>query len=274
MNLKYLGTAAAEGIPALFCKCENCEKARRLGEYRSRAQALIDQRLLIDFGPDTFMHTALYNLDLGKIKNILITHAHSDHVAPDEIRMFQAGYSHPSEGVLKIYCTPAAKKRFSAVLQSHNIGEDLVSLVPVSPFVTFRVSDYTVTPLKAAHAAGTDPVFYVISDKEKTLMYCHDTSFFPEETWDYLQNNPFHADYVSLDCTEGTRQKKSGSHMTLQMNIEVRQRLLQMGIADKSTVFCTNHFSHNGIGVLPSEMKEIAADNGFISSFDGMEVEI
>ena len=31
MKLTYLGTAAAEGIPALFCECEACRRARALG---------------------------------------------------------------------------------------------------------------------------------------------------------------------------------------------------------------------------------------------------
>ena len=31
MKLKYLGTAAAEGIPALFCRCEMCAYARKAG---------------------------------------------------------------------------------------------------------------------------------------------------------------------------------------------------------------------------------------------------
>lgn len=29
MKLQYLGTAAAEGIPALFCSCPVCTAARR-----------------------------------------------------------------------------------------------------------------------------------------------------------------------------------------------------------------------------------------------------
>ena len=28
MKIHYLGTAAAEGWPALFCDCENCRRAR------------------------------------------------------------------------------------------------------------------------------------------------------------------------------------------------------------------------------------------------------
>ena len=31
MKIKYLGTAAAEAIPALFCTCDVCRKARKVG---------------------------------------------------------------------------------------------------------------------------------------------------------------------------------------------------------------------------------------------------
>ena len=32
MKFKYLGTAAAEGFPAVFCDCEYCKEARKRGE--------------------------------------------------------------------------------------------------------------------------------------------------------------------------------------------------------------------------------------------------
>jgi len=31
MKVKILGTAAAEGWPALFCRCPACQRARKLG---------------------------------------------------------------------------------------------------------------------------------------------------------------------------------------------------------------------------------------------------
>lgn len=55
MKIKYLGTAAAEGIPAIFCHCEICKHAREHGgkNIRTRAQALIDDKIMLDLGPDT-----------------------------------------------------------------------------------------------------------------------------------------------------------------------------------------------------------------------------
>ena len=55
MRIKYLGTTAYEGVPSLFCECKNCKLARIKGgrNIRTRCQSLINNDLLIDFGPDT-----------------------------------------------------------------------------------------------------------------------------------------------------------------------------------------------------------------------------
>ena len=44
MKIKYLGTAAYEGVPALFCRCEVCRGSRAAGgrNVRSRQQAILD----------------------------------------------------------------------------------------------------------------------------------------------------------------------------------------------------------------------------------------
>ena len=43
MKLKYLGTAAAEGQPGIFCRCALCLEASRRGgkDIRTRSQALV-----------------------------------------------------------------------------------------------------------------------------------------------------------------------------------------------------------------------------------------
>ena len=87
MRIRYLGTAAAEGWPALFCRCEACRKAASLGgkNIRTRAQAVIDDRILMDLGPDTYLHMLHQGLDLPAIHTLLVTHAHQDHWYPLEL---------------------------------------------------------------------------------------------------------------------------------------------------------------------------------------------
>ena len=88
MKIKYLGTGAAEGIPALFCHCDICNYARKMKgkNIRTRAQLLIDNELLIDFGPDTLMHSIQYDIELANILYCLITHTHDDHLYVDDLR--------------------------------------------------------------------------------------------------------------------------------------------------------------------------------------------
>ena len=48
MQFQYLGTAAAEGWPAVFCRCKYCLEAQRLGgkNIRTRSQAIVNDDLL------------------------------------------------------------------------------------------------------------------------------------------------------------------------------------------------------------------------------------
>ena len=81
MKLKYYGTGGGGGIPEIFCDCRVCRHARKVGgkEIRTRSQAVIDGKISIDFPVDTYLHTAFYGLDMRRVKNIVITHAHYDH---------------------------------------------------------------------------------------------------------------------------------------------------------------------------------------------------
>ena len=95
MKLQYLGTAAAEGIPSLFCRCDKCLKARERGgrEIRTRSQAIVNDCLLIDFPSDTYSHCSEYGIDLSKVNNCLITHVHGDHTFPWEFYNIRKGRS-------------------------------------------------------------------------------------------------------------------------------------------------------------------------------------
>ena len=75
MKIAYLGTGAAEGIPAIFCSCPYCSGVRLRGgkEIRSRSQILIDGELSVEFPPDAFYHAAA-GARLNEIKYVLVTH--------------------------------------------------------------------------------------------------------------------------------------------------------------------------------------------------------
>ena len=274
MKIRYLGTAAAEGFPGLFCACENCKKAWRLGgrNIRSRSQAIVDDSLLIDFPADTFMHTVRYGIDLTSISHCLITHSHMDHLHSDDFENIHKGFSWPPKdwGGFHVY----GNREVSAILEpiAAQSDGDLIS-IPVDPFVPFQAGAYTVTALKALHGTQ-DPYIYIISDGKSTLLYAHDTDIFPAETWDYLKACGVKFDLVSMDCTEGSQEALPyQGHMCLGSNRRCREMLLEIGAADKNTKFVLNHFSHNGLQACYDDFVPIAEADGFLVSYDGMEEE-
>lgn len=275
MKIKYLGTAAAEGMPASFCDCDLCRRCRseRGKNIRTRSQALIDDRLLIDFPADTYMHVLYQGLELHKIDHCLITHSHFDHLYPGELRMRASEYAHGVSPFMTFYTTgPGYDRIVDGIKGTKTETDDRVHLVKIEEnFLPFEVDGYRVTPLKANHGVQIDAVFYCIERDGKSLLYAHDTGYFPEETWAYLANSGIHFDAVSLDCTM-YRHKTRDNHMGLPCCIDVRDRLKEIGVADERTVFVLNHFSHNNAD-LHDEMEAVGAKEGFLVSYDGMELE-
>lgn len=278
MKIKYFGTAAAEGMPALFCHCEHCEYARRNGgkDVRTRSQSLIDDSLLIDFPADTYMHVFTYGLPLHKIHHCLITHAHSDHLYPADFCMRGRSFAKLGEDTqpLNVYGSEFVRAAIErnidlAKLESGNF----VKFHVLMPFETYNIDGYSVTPMLALHDPNAGPYIYIIQKGGKSMLYGNDTGIFPEETWEYLSSNPVRFDYVSLDCCNGAGTINYDVHMNLERNLTVRDRLKELGCADSNTVFCSNHFSHNAKVVLYRDLIEATKNCGFLVSYDGMEVE-
>lgn len=277
MKLQYLGTAAAEGIPAIFCECDNCRKSRRAGgkSIRTRSQALIDDSLLIDFPADTYMHFLKYDLPLTKIRNCLITHAHSDHLYADELHMRKKGFSHIRENFpLTFFSDEAGFMKINEVKEKNNIADDDILIKKIKLYEMFDVDSHKIVALRAAHDVNSSPVVYLIERDGKTIFYSNDTSEYPEESMEYLKNLKKPINLISIDCTEACGSATYVGHMTLNRCIELREKLLDIGAADNNSIFILNHFSHNGENVVYDEFLKIANENNFEVAYDGMIIEI
>ena len=147
MEIQYWGTAAAEGIPAVFCDCAVCAESRRLGgrNIRTRSQAIIDGTLLIDFPADTYTHALAYDTSLAKIHSCLITHNHFDHLYAPELENRKDGFCHTTEGALTFYGTGPACRDIERVICAMNMqAQDRVRIQEIEAFVPFNVQGYTV----------------------------------------------------------------------------------------------------------------------------------
>lgn len=280
MKYKYYGTAAYEGIPALWCDCDVCERARKFGgkNIMSRSQQTIDDKILIDFSADTFMH-ALAGLPLTRIHTCLITHDHSDHLYPSDMLARLGVYAHlRDETPLTVYATSAGAEHAERVLKKE-IGDgeqDRIRIKEIEAYHRFVAEGYAITPLKANHDPKSDPVIYLIEKEGKCVFQANDTGYFPEETWDYLEKNPVHIDFVTFDNTATSifaDNNQMDGHMNFSTVINVRNRLHNMGLIDAGTICAVSHFSHNGLCGY-DELIEIGRKEGLIVAYDGLEIEV
>lgn len=283
MKLTYLGTAAAEGLPALFCDCETCRRARIEGGHsiRTRSGALIDDSLKLDFGPDTYLQMLTRGLDLPSVKSLLITHTHQDHMDTDELTLRHPPFAHPeSVPCMTVY----GNGRVGRLLETH-LNEQL-QFTQLRAFSPVRIDDYTVTALEAVHClsqGGEYPVifegrqyfrseeafFYLIEKDGRSLLYAHDTDEFTPADMEYLAGRAL--DFISLDCTNSSLKCTYVGHMGTEDNLRMRDKLLACGAAGAHTVFAANHFSHNGYISEQQLQQELP---GFLIAYDGMSVEI
>ncbi len=279
MKFQYLGTAAAEGIPAFWCQCEVCRKSRMAGgrALRTRSQARINEDLLLDFPQDTYAHILTHGIDMAEVHHCLVTHTHSDHLFPKNLSLLWDGFSHMEKGYhITFYGSDKVCAQLCTAVEGKldEAGNGRCDLREVKAFDTFSAGRYTVTALPAIHAPASGPLFYQISDGDKTILYAHDTHFFGEDVWEYWKETKPYFDFVSLDCTNSCLPLTYVGHMGFAENIQVKERMLAEGLADANTVFVCNHFSHNGIHTVYEEFVPVAAEKGFLTSYDGMTMEI
>ena len=273
MKLSYFGTAAAEGMPAIFCNCPVCQEARALGgkNIRTRSQALINDDLLLDFPADTYFHFLMNGVEGDKIKYLLITHSHPDHFYPEQLELRKSPFGHAMRSEnLELYCGEGAFEKLKTALVAPS-----VICSKLTAYQPQQVGTYTVIPLPANHHYGDGAFIYIIKDAEgTTLLYAHDTGFFYEEVLQYIEKEGFRFDCISYDCTNvNIRVSDKGGHMGLDNISRLHDRLVKMGAVDENTVEIINHFSHNA-NPLQHVLEENVKDYGWLVAYDGMKTEI
>jgi len=276
MKIKFLGTGAAEGIPAIFCECDICEEAKRLGgkNIRTRSQALIDGKILIDFPPDSFYHMIEHQVNLSNIQYLLITHEHSDHLYLGDLEMRKKPFAHfkTYEKPLTVFAHGESYRIIKEYVEKHKLAETRRVLVQeIQPNIWFNIEDYEIMPLRANHPSAKTPVMYLIKHKDKVMLYAHDTSYFLDESFSILTDNNIVLDLISLDCTSALLKNYRGTHMSLDVNLALLEHLRELRIITYKTTVVVNHFSHNGLANYDT-LVEVTKPYGIIVSYDGLEV--
>ena len=272
MKLLFLGTAAAEGIPALWCECELCRAAARNGghDLRRRCTYLLDDDTLIDFGPDIFWQCTAFGIDLAKIRRIIVTHPHEDHLNPRDLAWRRSGYSKVTKPV-KLFGGSMVMKR---ILQENGMEFSRIGVEPrqLAHGEAVADGDLEILPLNANQSPGLSPFIYVISRGGKKLLIGHDSGNFPEETWRDLKG--IRLDAAVLEATMGNLYPDAEKyHLGIHATVRVRDRLREIGCIGNATPVYVTHFSHNG-GLSHRQLEEFFLPRDITVAWDGLRCEI
>ena len=269
MKVTFLGTGASEGIPSMYCKCGVCENARKVGgkEVRFRMGMLVNRDLMIDFSPDSLYNSIRYGIDFSKLKGILITHTHSDHLDLESIEpriRLEEDVDVPS---WNIYATGAACK-----LLKDKKSLEALCLNRVYLKVPFNVGDYKITPLDANHIINEDSATYLIEKDGKTYLHLCDTGEIDSSVYEYLHKNGVKVDLAVVDCTYGLIEKEYCGHLNLNQVVKLCDNFKRLGVFGEQTQTYLTHVCHWGGSHENLEKK--ASEYGLKVAYDGLEVQI
>lgn len=285
-KIQVLGSAAAEGIPAIFCNCDTCQAAWRNGgkDFRLRTSYQLGEFVRIDFGPDAMAQEMRYQLHSENLRHIIVTHSHEDHFETSLFAYRKSCFSKVKpDNVLNIYGGAGVVRKIN--LFAWQIGKNTgfhgdfscwqMKVHELNPFEPMELPDVdmTIYPLKANHMAQIsteEPMIYVIRWGAKYLMIANDTGYFCDEDWEFLSKMNIKLSAVLNDCT-GCFFNNRNNHMSGQYVLDTKTRLEELGLVDANTRYFVNHFSHNGHGT-HAQLEEYYNPHGIGVGYDGLEI--
>ncbi len=199
MDIIFLGTGGAWGVPELNCDCLICKEMRKNNEKRERTALLFSNKtsLLIDCGPD--IRSQLSRNGLKAIDAVLISHEHGDHyMGMDELFAYKRNVARDLFRPIPVYLTSKSweiiRLRFEYLEQMGVIKTNIME-----PNKWFKQGEFDIFPFKTEHgdfAKGS--VGFAIKTKNRigkeiSLVYTSDFMDIPEPTPEIV-----HPDYLII----------------------------------------------------------------------------
>jgi phosphoribosyl 1,2-cyclic phosphate phosphodiesterase len=227
MELIFLGTGGAWGVPELNCDCLICREMRRKGEKRDRTSLLLrnETALLVDCGPDARSQLSRHSIDA--IDGVLITHEHSDHyIGLDELFAYKRNLPRGAFRPIPVYLT---SKSHEVIRNRFDYLEDMevIRVSTIEPGRWFGVNEFQVLPFDTYHGpfAQGSVGFLVkvkgISGEDVRIVYTSDFSDIPDLPADLLQ--PDYLVIQSFWLNEPVENRPH--HMSFQKAIHFIERL-------------------------------------------------
>jgi phosphoribosyl 1,2-cyclic phosphate phosphodiesterase len=227
MDLTFLGTGGAWGIPELNCDCLVCKEHRQNGERRERTSLLLtgETTLLIDCGPDA--KSQLSRNNVHRIDAVLISHEHGDHyMGLDELFAYKRNSPRSAFIPIPVYLTD---KSWEVVSPRFEYLENMkvIKTHKIEPGKWVRQDEFEIFPFKTEHGSfAKGSVGFVIKFKNQhgvdiRLLYTSDFMGLPD-----IPSELIRPDYLVIQSFWLNEPRHNRpNHMSFQRAIQFIERL-------------------------------------------------
>lgn len=284
----FFGTGAAELFPNPYCDCAVCQRARATNALpRKRSAFQLNDRVMLDFGPDVLAASQMYNAPLDRLQDIFITHTHEDHFSIQNIEALTMANFRSGNFPIRLHISQKGMAWLERYIEAvRPIGlrgiEKLIEmgrlvLCPVEPYAWHEAAGMKLFAIESNHKAneGEQAINYVFDLGEGgRLMYALDTGLYSQANLEALRG--MQVDMLIMEGTMGNVQVgRDGGHMNAEHFVEQVKNLVEVGaLKADARIFATHinqvqSFSHE-------EYQRYLTQNSpyhIVVARDGMRVE-
>jgi phosphoribosyl 1,2-cyclic phosphate phosphodiesterase len=254
VKIVFLGTSAGWPLPRLGCKCGICQ-SRDPKDQRLRPVVLVNDNILIDAGPDIYHQLNKFRIEPSKIKALILTHGHYDHI----LGFYDLTHIYNLQTPPRLFAT---QEVFNALKLLHRFPIKPFKPEIISPKETIDIDGIKIAlyPVRHNHS-----ITYAVKLKErKIFIYIPDLKRIPKN-----ERREFRG--VQVLVVDGSSLSKKGQ-TRIHESIEEGLRLTK----DLKPKAC--YFTH--IGHITGTHKQLESfvqregGSHFHIAFDGLELEI
>ena len=274
-SFTLLGTSSCEGIPAPFCRCPLCTKARRDGgkDRRRRFSVLVDGHIMVDFGPDAAWQFCEFKVDETKIDTICVTHSHVDHFDALDL-IWRDGYDVPAINLIANDAVKQSLYKLSGEIGSKKVPEK-INLIKPTPGIPVESHGAVILPIRATHCEDMECALnYLITTKDgKKLFILSDTGWWRDESFEQVKNA--NADAAVIEMSYGIHppyDTEQRQHLGTTASMAFLDKLKELKALKENARCVTAHISHCS-NTTHAELENFFADKPLKPGYDGLTVD-
>jgi phosphoribosyl 1,2-cyclic phosphate phosphodiesterase len=213
VKIHFLGTGAAEGIPAIGCDCPHCTRARNEGGKLVRERnailfSLPDYELLVDCAPD--IRSLINKYRITRLDGILATRSRYDHIGG--IKEFEFWPGH-----LDFLAEDTLFETIKREYWTERL-DNVMFHIPYYPGSSLYFSGFSIIPFAARRRS---PIFGIsVKEGETQVIYTSDT---PARLTNYARRVMWECDLLIVNTP--TFDTVLEDYLTVPEAIELKERV-------------------------------------------------